>query len=187
MVVAGYSNATGSFTVSVEDLAEIRASQPPARELPLAINMAGNTADSSDTRQPSCGSAPGTRDEVWRFVAPTTRFYRVQVQARFDSTLAVYAAGSSRELGCNDDSGSATISQLILRLDAGAAYDVVVDGYNKNRAAYEIGVFESDPPPTPPVTPQPPVEPHPFDGEEIDGANVRPDDAAAPPNPLVAP
>jgi hypothetical protein len=139
----------------------------------LGQTVSSNTSGSDDDHDPNCGNTSGGPDDAWRFVAPAGGNYRFRIDASYDSVLAVYEGGS--ELGCNDDYGSTSASQLVLSLSGGETYTVVVDGYSGRSGSYSLLVDQNvDAPPTPvPPTPVPPVPVPPTPVEDIAAVESR--------------
>lgn len=145
IVVDGYRGQTGSYVVEVQavQLDEQVALPPPpqtGRALVLSQRREGNTALGTDSRTPPCGSTPGSPDEVWTFTPSQTGTYQIDVDSTFDGTLAVYPQGVAEPLGCNDDHGTTRASQLILPMEAGRTYEVVIDGYHGTSGTYGVVV-----------------------------------------------
>lgn len=84
------------------------------------------------TARTTCGSGPGG-DVVYRLVLPSTAHVTLKLEAVFDGILELRGECSGRVLGCNDDSGDATHSQVAAHLSAGT-YFVVVDSYDPRNA-----------------------------------------------------
>jgi len=144
IVVDGYRGRTGDYRLVVEPIPDAPESEPASPAAPadpegvLAVGapMRGDTAAGSDRYSPPCGARPGTPDAVWRFTPPASGPYQLDVIARFDSLLAIYGPDGGEPLGCNDDFGSARRSRLVVSLEEGVEYAVVIDGYNGATGRY---------------------------------------------------
>jgi hypothetical protein len=155
VVVDGFGGASGTYVLRANEL----VSTPPG-VLPVAQLVRGDTNAGSDTQTPSCGSVPGSNDQVWTFTAPADGMYRLDVASEYDAVLALY--GPSGELACNDDFTSTRDSRLEFTLRAGQSYRVVIDGYQGGQGAYQLQVtaltVSGQVLPTPPLPPPSSVE-----------------------------
>ncbi|MFO0749780.1 MAG: hypothetical protein U1F43_29530 [Myxococcota bacterium] len=119
-----------------------------------ALGSVGATSGLADDYDATaCGetsastTGAGQRDEVWRFVAPTSGEYVVSALAdtNIDVILYVFADGAcGSECKDFDDSGGvADIDELRLTLAAGDVIDVVVDGKASAHAgSYLVDVYD---------------------------------------------
>ncbi|MBI2895445.1 MAG: hypothetical protein HYY06_17955 [Deltaproteobacteria bacterium] len=139
-----------------------RSVEPPAQPPPsgtalvmgtiaLGQTAQGSTSGAPHALRPSCVPSSTAGEHVWRFTPSATGSYRVAVSAEYDSALAVLDGAS--EVACNDDSGGARASEVIVTLTAGRTYDVVVDGYAQATGAYRLTIAEGAA--TTPATPAP--------------------------------
>lgn len=142
VVVDGYRDATGTYTVRVDALT-LDTPPPAGNALAVGQERPGDTRNQTDHRTPPCGSTPGSPDEVWTFTPPEDGSYQIDTTSDYDGTLAVYAPGQSEPIACNDDEGSTRASRVNVQLSAGTAYEVVVDGYHGSVGSYRIGVTQT--------------------------------------------
>jgi hypothetical protein len=143
IVVDGYRGATGSYTMRVDAVTLDAVDVPPPsgdRVLALGVPRQGNTSTATDRITPTCGSAPGSPDETWTFVAPESGTYDFHVDSDYDGVLALYPEGSQTPIDCNDDAGSTRASHLTATLSAGQTYEVVIDGYHGQTGSYTVTV-----------------------------------------------
>jgi len=157
--VAQGERASPAAEVFVAKLAELRS--PPANDsfagrFPLAgtrlSTLGSNIGASSEAGEPAHGG-PGGKSVWWSWTAPADGNLTVSTEGSdFDTLLAVYSGSAWDALvlaASNDDVGEAlTTSRVKLRVSAGAACQIVVDG--KNGAAghitltLELGVPAND-------------------------------------------
>ena len=142
VVVDGFGGASGGYRVRLDAVQLDSGDEvpPSGRALTLDQPMSGDTRGQGDSRTPPCGSTAGSPDQTWAFVPPEDGTYQIDVESEFDGTLAIYPAGVATPLACNDDEGTTRASRIVTRLDGGARYDVVVDGYHGAAGAYRIRV-----------------------------------------------
>ena len=156
VVVDGYQGAEGPYQLAVEDVA-VGVPQNRAGGGAITVGQAvtGDTTGAGDQRAPSCGSSPGNPDHVWRFTAPQSATYRVNLTGGYDCLVALFD-DTGAELACNDDEGSTSQSQVIVGLTAGRTYDIAVDGFSNGQGTYRLTVdaVAAGPAP-PPAVPQP--------------------------------
>ena len=147
VVVDGFGSNTGPYTLQATEI-----TSQGGGAIALGQSVQGNTAARSDTLTPSCGARAGSPDEVWTFTAPANGVYQVDVDADYDSVVAVLETGG-RELACNDDFGGSTRrSHVETSLTAGQNVTIVVDGYSGGNGTYRLLV---SPAATPPAAPAP--------------------------------
>jgi hypothetical protein len=148
IVVDGYGGNHGAYSLVVDDFTASGGVAPgppnlstvtPAGALTMGRAVNETTLGGGDTVTPSCGSQPGTPDDVWTFVAPRRGPFVFDVDAQYDAVLALYDANGI-ELECNDDHGTTQRSRVQPRLERGQTYYVVVDGYAGNSGAYRLSV-----------------------------------------------
>jgi hypothetical protein len=149
IVVDGYSGATGSYRLSVQNQAAPPPPPPGPQPPPtnpqtsgtLRLNRAvtNTTAGGTDQYTPTCGAAMGSPDDVWAFTAPSRGLYRIHADTQFDAVLAVYDA-NARQIDCNDDHQSTAQSRIEARLQPRNRYFVVVDGYSGASGTYTLRV-----------------------------------------------
>ena len=141
VVVDGWGRGAGPFTLVATALTGPGAPPPSAGQaLRVGQAVSGNTNGRPSRVSPGCGSGPNTPDETWTFTPPVTGQYRVHVDGQYDSVLAVYPAGGSQVMICNDDFQTTRQSRVEITLNAGQSYDIVVDGFSSNAGAYTLRV-----------------------------------------------
>ncbi len=140
IVVDGYRAARGTFTLHITPVSIDTGQTPVPTALVLegGVRREGNTAGQPDHRTPSCGSTPGSPEQTWTFTPTARGVYQIDVTSTFDAVLAVYPPGAAEPLACNDDHGSTRLSQVQVSLEAGVAYEVVVDGYHGATGTYSV-------------------------------------------------
>lgn len=116
-----------------------RVTQPESGEIHLGQEVSGSTRGASDDWTLVCGSPNGGGDRAYVFVPERSGSYRIEVEGSYDCVVAVFD-GARESLACNDDSGSTSHSQIELRLEAGRAYTIVVDGYRGRTGSYSMSV-----------------------------------------------
>ena len=117
------------------------AESASAGEETIAVGqrIESSTRDAPDRWRPPCGAPDGGGDRGYALRVPEDGTYRIEVQARFDSVVALFDA-DGRPIACNDDSGRTTHSMLEHALEAGRAYVVVVDGFRGATGDFELRV-----------------------------------------------
>lgn len=128
----------------------LRASPESADRGAIALDATvnGDTSGARDERAPSCGLHQASADHRFSFVAPATGRYRFQLEAQYDSVLAVRDPAGS-ELACNDDWGGArNVSQVEVVLQGGAPIEVIVDGFRGGTGSYALRATRLDAPAT---------------------------------------
>ena len=118
-----------------------------AGTITLGQTVSSSTSDAPDRTDLPCGEPAGGGEEAWTFVAPETGSYRVRVEARYDSVVAVREGDpEGDDLACNDDFGDEAISQVTVHLERGERYSILVDGFRDRRGGYRLEVTTVDPP-----------------------------------------
>lgn len=131
--------------------------------LPIGSPVRGTTTGAHDDYDPRCAGDQEATDMAYAFEAPESGRYRVRVRGTYDVVVAVYDA--ERLLACNDDHDEATTAQILVELERGREYTVVVDGWAGAHGQYVV-VAEHHPRSAEPVAPprptgeDPPVEDH---------------------------
>lgn len=133
VIVDGFRGRTGSYA-----LRATRLDAPAAQPLPVGVTVTGSTDAGVDVRTPSCGSVAGSPEATFLFVPDRSGTWTLRARTTFDGALALYAQGSALELACNDDDASTRASRIVAELQAGVAYEVVVDGYQGQRGTFEL-------------------------------------------------
>jgi len=127
--------------------------------------VSSSTNGSDDDIDLDCGSADDSGDDTWTFVPPSTGTYRIHVDAGYDATLGIFRGDINGDsLGCNDDFESTASSRLVVALEAGQRYSIVVDGYDGAEGSYSLSVTqETGQMLPPPIDPPQPGTPQPED------------------------
>lgn len=126
-------------------------------------SVSGDTSHTSDNYDPSCTSNSDANDQTWLFVPPATTRYQVSVTGDYDNVVYVLAgSGSGSELACNDDTNGRN-ARVVVELQAGQTYTVVVDGYHDASGPYTLDIVRADATTTPPPgadggVPEPPEQ-----------------------------
>ncbi len=144
IVVDGYAGGSGAYMIRATEIASSGGGP-----LALGATVQGNTVGGVDQRTPTCGASPGSPEETWIFVAPEAGMYAFQVDADYDSVLALYLNGQA--LACNDDHGSTRASRVEASLPAGQRVEVVVDGFHGQTGSYRLQATRMRPAPLPPA------------------------------------
>ena len=133
VVVDGYATSAGAYMLTATAIASSGGG-------PIALHrlVSGNSSAGPNVRTPTCGSAAGSPEETWTFVAPQTAMYQFHVDAEYDSVLALYEGG--QEQSCNDDYGGTRASRIETTLNAGQTIEIVVDGFQGQQGAYRLQV-----------------------------------------------
>jgi hypothetical protein len=130
VVVDGYHGVSGAYAI----LAHM--TQSSARVLNVGPPVSGDTRGQPNARASACGSdAP---DQAWTFTPPRDGAYQFHLDANYDAVLAIFAAGASAPLACNDDFRGGAASRLVARMQAGTAYEIVADGYGSESGLYVL-------------------------------------------------
>lgn len=104
--------------------------QPVSAPGAFVIHNVGATLAAGEPRP--CGGMAST---IWfTFVAATSGTLKVRAESTpgYDTVVAVYPAGGTVRLACNDDSGGLLnyfSSQVFVPVTQGATYDIQVGGY----------------------------------------------------------
>jgi hypothetical protein len=113
--------------------------------------LRSNVDATKEQNEPDHAENEGGKSVWFTFTPTATQNVRIQTThtlTNFDTTLAVYSgstftSGFSR-VGYNDDccaAGCGTTSMVDLKLEAGTAYRIAVDGYKSGAAEPDAGVF----------------------------------------------
>ncbi len=138
VVVDGYSGASGAFQLALSDTgcdgtAPFNVEPGDTCGDAGVINAFGTyTGDTSTFVNDYDASCPGGSgpDGVYTFIAPTTGTVCVNTNgSTFDTVLSVGTSCFADDLGCDDDGGFGTQSQLQFEATAGVNYTIVIDGY----------------------------------------------------------
>lgn len=93
---------------------------------------AGNTFGRGDDVALDCAAGRGAPDVALAWTAPAAGTYAFDTfGSAFDTTLAVLDGCGGAELACGEDAGERRTSSVEVRLDAGQAVVVIVDGFNE--------------------------------------------------------
>jgi hypothetical protein len=151
LVLDGFTmGEAGPYTLTV-------SSPPPCptgmlgSSLPLTIN-ANSSASVAYYSSPFCGGGTGPEDS-YAFTAPSNGFYTFDTIGSSIDTL-LYARDFDCfgfELGCDDNGGGGTDSQLLLQLFSGQSIVLFVDA-QASGGAYTLNVTGPPPPPPCPTT-----------------------------------
>ena len=92
---------------------------------------------------------------------PESGRYAIRARATYDVVLAVYEGETL--VGCNDDHDEASVARLVVALETGRQYTVVVDGWGGAEGQYVLAVDHRPDErlpvgPTPPSGEDPPTE-----------------------------
>lgn len=110
-----------------------------ASQLVLATTLGGASG-----RPMSCGGAASSPQRAFEFTAPSDALYRFESRTRdYDGVLSVFDV-SGRELGCNDDAGSARRSRVEAFLTAGQTVHIVQGGYHGAAGNFQVEVSTRD-------------------------------------------
>ena len=117
----------------------VRAAQSDGGALVPGGEVRGSTRGAGDRWQPACGAPAGGGDRAYVFIPPESGTYQLDVDADYDSVLAVFDADGGA-LECNDDHDRTTHSRVVRRFEAGQRYTVVVDGYRGATGGFTLRV-----------------------------------------------
>jgi hypothetical protein len=143
--VGGQNGATGAGTLNIATSSCGPTNETCAGALWLAdgVNRDGNTTNTTDDGDATCGGAANSPD-LWYKYRPTTSGAVTistcdSVAPVFDTVLSVFTGtcGALTQVGCNDDSCSLR-SSIALTATAGTTYYIRVAGYNSATGAFKV-------------------------------------------------
>lgn len=95
---------------------------------------ASNFTATKQSGEPNHAGNAGGASVWWKFVAPATASYHIDLSGSdFDTTLGVYtgaAVGALSTIASDDDSGAGSTSALSFSATSGVTYYIAVDGYD---------------------------------------------------------
>ena len=115
----------------------------------LAVATGTTVGAVNDFATSSCGGGGGSEDMAFFWTAPRDGSYAFDTNGSgYDTALFVLAGNDcmGAELGCNDDGGATSRSNLNLTLTAGTTVTVVVDGYSgfgTSEGTFELNITEA--------------------------------------------
>lgn len=128
VVVDGYNAAAGAWVLTITAPGALPCQDQDIGGAIGAAVAAGNTANSDQDLDPSCGLGDAL-DQTIRFAAPAAAQYTFDTfGSSYDTVLSIWS-DCSTELVCNDDAVGFQ-SQLVRNLGQGEVVLLVVDGYN---------------------------------------------------------
>jgi hypothetical protein len=159
--VGGYHGAWGSLVFDVtefppphDDFASAETiGSIPFTDDPLSTDAA--TTEGSEPLQPSCVGVPIGKTVWYDYAPPSSTVLKAEtlpVSGQYDTVLAAYTGpgyGALSEVGCDDDSGSGTLSLLTFAATGGTTYHMQVGGYGGASGILEFSLSEAPPTPTP--------------------------------------
>ena len=95
--------------------------------LTLGTPAHGTTASAHDDYDPRCSGDHEAADMAYTLDVPESGRYAIRARATYDVVLAVYEGETL--VGCNDDHDEASVARLVVALETGRQYTVVVDGW----------------------------------------------------------
>jgi hypothetical protein len=107
----------------------------------------GSTASARDDVTPPCGSSSAP-DVVYVFFNPVRQTLTIDTNgSSYDTMLFIRRDNctSGAVVGCDDDSGVGTASQIVLTNADPGTYYVFVDGWSSSRGAYQLHVTVGGP------------------------------------------
>ena len=91
-----------------------------------------------------CGADKNARDAVFAFSLAAATDVRIQTEgSSFDTVIGVFDASDDSLLGCDDDSGAFTTSDLTLSLPIGSYYIVLAGDKSNDRGAYTLSLADT--------------------------------------------
>jgi len=108
---------------------------------PSVIN--GSSTTNGDTYRPqTCANSGNAGNDVtFMFTAPVTAQYTFNTDgSNYDTVLYVLTTCGGQEIGCDDDGGVGTQSNLTIGLQGGQTYVLVLDTYSGNGGNYDLRV-----------------------------------------------
>ncbi len=121
----------------------------------------GTTYGAHDDFDPQCSGDLLAPDVAYGLEVPASGRYGIRARATFDIVIAVYEGESM--IACNDDHEARDEARLVVDLEAGKRYLVVVDGWGGGEGDFVLAVDARPPAPAPDGPPpvpgdEPPVE-----------------------------
>lgn len=126
----------------------VRAAQGGASELRAGETVRGTTRGQPDAHQPSCGAPGGAGDRAYVFVPEATGVHTIEVEATYDSVVAVRDE-AGEWIACNDDTERTNHSVVRPSLEAGRRYTIVVDGFRAATGSFSLRLDAPEPGPEP--------------------------------------
>jgi hypothetical protein len=106
----------------------------------LAQSVSFDTTSAADGYTLTCGSA-GSNDEAFSFTAPATDYYLFSTMgSSFDTVLALTTQCGGAEEMCSQNTGEATYSELVYKVEKDRSVVLIVDGFAGARGAAELWV-----------------------------------------------
>jgi hypothetical protein len=139
VVVDGYSGGEGPYRLTVSSLGGGGPSAQGGGTVVVGTPVNGTTTGGQDHYTPSCGAATSSPDDVWQLTPTQAGTYRIHVDSQYDAVVSL-TDESGAEVACNDDLNSTAESEVVVGLQAGRTYNVVVDGYNGATGGYTLTV-----------------------------------------------
>lgn len=118
----------------------LEAAESNTETIAVGESVAGSTEGARDNFRPPCAQTSDEGgDNAYTFVPEQSGIYRLSVEAGYDSVLAIFDR-EGNPIACNDDHGRTNHSQIESRLESGAQYTIVVDGFGGARGTYVLNV-----------------------------------------------
>ncbi len=136
VVVDGWSGGEGPYQLSVTSMGG-GASNPQGGTVAVGTPVNGTTTGGQNRFTPSCGAAASSPDNVWELTPTQSGTYRIHVNSQYDAVVSLWDERGA-EVACNDDLNSTSESEVVVGLQAGRTYNVVVDGYNGATGDYQL-------------------------------------------------
>lgn len=114
----------------------------------LPVVVTGTTTGYAHNHSPysPCGSTSAP-DVVYSFVPSHTLSYTITTEgSSYDTYLYIIGGGpcpGTTQVGCDDDSGPGTTSQITVTLNGGVSYYIYVDGWNTSSGDYVLTIRDN--------------------------------------------
>ena len=141
IIVDGFSSNSGNYTLNINQLDDSCPNGDLGSTVPQTVM--GSTAALANNIEPGCGLFGGSPDFGYTFTAPADGMYTFDTNgSTYDTVLHITdgAMCGGMELGCDDDGGVGTQSQLSVNLVQDQQVVVMVDGYNGNSGPFTLNV-----------------------------------------------
>ncbi|MEI7657336.1 MAG: hypothetical protein WCK33_04655 [Phycisphaerae bacterium] len=143
--IGGHNGATGAgtLTISVPSCGPTNETCAGAMWLADGVSRDGNTTNTTDDGDATCGAAAASPDLWYRYRPVTSGTVTIStcdsVSPTFDTVLSVFTGtcGAMTQVGCNDDS-CGLLSSVAVTATAGTTYSIRVAGYNNATGAFKV-------------------------------------------------
>ncbi|MEM6990923.1 MAG: hypothetical protein AAF721_10510 [Myxococcota bacterium] len=141
IVVDGWDGATGDHVLNITPSSASCSQADLGNSIGASVSTGDNAGAGNDFSLTACTLSSG-EDVALSWIAPSTGHFQFDtLGSNYDTVVGLYGGCSGPALACDDQGGGGGGQSLLVHpVTAGAAYVIVVDGFNNATGSYNLNI-----------------------------------------------